>query len=128
MSKFIFTLTVAALTLGTFAQENDSTTEHRRSHERGRMHERGKKHEHGRMQGRRRSHEHDNMQRSGQRIDASMARFTDSRFRPGEGNVAVKGGAFDSKRTECRTETRTESSKANSGYPKVTFRVIREDR
>ena len=46
----------------------------------------------------------------------------------GEGNVAVKGGAFDSKRTECRTEARTESRRAASGYPNVTFRVIREDR
>ena len=41
---------------------------------------------------------------------------------------AVKGGAFDSKRTECRTEARTESRNAASGYPNVTFRVVREDR
>ena len=40
----------------------------------------------------------------------------------------VKGGAFDSKRTECRTEARTESRKADTGYPNVTFRVVREDR
>ena len=46
----------------------------------------------------------------------------------GGGNVAVKGGAFDSKRTECRTEARTESRDAASGYPNVTFRVVREDR
>ena len=46
----------------------------------------------------------------------------------GEGNVAVKGGAFDSKRTECRTEARTESRKASAGYPNVTIRVVREDR
>ncbi|MBR5331104.1 MAG: hypothetical protein IKV13_06400 [Akkermansia sp.] len=46
----------------------------------------------------------------------------------GEGNVAVKGGAFNSKRTECRTEARSESRKVNSGYPNVTFRVVREDR
>ena len=46
----------------------------------------------------------------------------------GEGSVAVKGGAFDSKRTECRTEARTESRKANTGYPNATFRVVREDR
>ena len=45
----------------------------------------------------------------------------------GKGNVAVKGGAFDSKRTECRTEARTESRKASSGYPNVSFRVVRED-
>ena len=46
----------------------------------------------------------------------------------GEGNVAVKGGAFDSKRTECRTEARSESRRAATGYPNVTFRVIREGR
>ena len=46
----------------------------------------------------------------------------------GDGMVAVKGGAFDSKRTECRTEARTESRKASAGYPNVTFRVVREDR
>ena len=46
----------------------------------------------------------------------------------GDGMVAVKGGAFDSKRTECRTEARTESRKAGAGYPNVTFRVVREDR
>ncbi len=40
----------------------------------------------------------------------------------------VKGGAFDSKRTECRTEARTESRKPAAGYPNVTFRVVREDR
>ena len=45
-----------------------------------------------------------------------------------EGNVAVKGGAFDSKRTECRTEARTESRKSDDGYPNVTIRVVREDR
>ena len=46
----------------------------------------------------------------------------------GEDGFAVKGGAFDSKRTECRTEARTESRKADVGYPNVTFRVIREDK
>ena len=46
----------------------------------------------------------------------------------GDGMVAVKGGAFDSKRTECRTEARTESRKAGACYPNVTFRIIREDR
>ena len=44
------------------------------------------------------------------------------------GGCAVKGGAFDSKRTECRTEARTESRKAASGYPNVSFRVVREGR
>ena len=46
----------------------------------------------------------------------------------GDGMVAVKGGAFDSKRTECRTEARTESRKASAGYPNVTIRVVREER
>ena len=46
----------------------------------------------------------------------------------GGGMVAVKGGAFDSKRTECRTEARMESRRADIGHPNVTFRVIREDR
>ena len=46
----------------------------------------------------------------------------------GEGNVAVKGGAFDSKRTECRTEARTESRKSDVGYSNVTIRVVREDK
>ena len=46
----------------------------------------------------------------------------------GEGGRAVKGGAFDSKRTECRTEARVESRKADEGYPNVSFRVLREDR
>ena len=45
-----------------------------------------------------------------------------------DGMVAVKGGAFDSKRTECRTEARAESRKVAAGYPNVTFRVAREDR
>ena len=40
----------------------------------------------------------------------------------------MKGGAFDSKRTECRTEARGESRKVGEGYPNVTFRVVREDR
>lgn len=44
------------------------------------------------------------------------------------GTVAVKGGSFDSKRTECRTEARTESRKADAGYHNVTFRIVREDR
>ena len=46
----------------------------------------------------------------------------------GEDGFAVKGGAFDSKRTDCRTEARTESRKADAGYPNVTFRVIREEK
>ncbi|MGN0833319.1 MAG: hypothetical protein ACI4RD_06685 [Kiritimatiellia bacterium] len=46
----------------------------------------------------------------------------------GTGRVAVKSGAFDSKRTQCRTEARTESRPANAGHPNVTLRVVREDR
>ena len=46
----------------------------------------------------------------------------------GEGSVAVKGGAFDSKRAECRTEVRTESRKSAERYPNVTFRVVRQDK
>ena len=46
----------------------------------------------------------------------------------GGGMVAVKGGAFDSKHTECRTEARMESRRADIGHPNVKFRVIREGR
>ena len=46
----------------------------------------------------------------------------------GGNGCAVKGGAFDSKRTECRTEARSESRKATAGYSTVTFRVVREER
>lgn len=38
---------------------------------------------------------------------------------------AVKGGAWNSKRTDCRTEYREESRNQNSGYPNVGFRVVR---
>ena len=44
------------------------------------------------------------------------------------GANAVKGGAFDSRRTECRTEARSESRKADSSYHNVTIRIIRECR
>ena len=44
------------------------------------------------------------------------------------GKNAVKGGAFDSKRTACRTEARAECRSAGSGYANVTLRVVREDR
>ena len=46
----------------------------------------------------------------------------------GKGLNGVKGGAFNSKRTECRTEARFESRKAVAGYPNVTFRIVREDK
>ena len=39
---------------------------------------------------------------------------------------AVKGGSWDSARTECRTEERTESRNLNKGYNNVGFRVVRE--
>lgn len=39
---------------------------------------------------------------------------------------AVKGGAWDSKRTDCRTEYREEGRNPNKGYNNVGFRVIRE--
>ena len=45
-----------------------------------------------------------------------------------DGGHIVKGGAFDSKRTDCRTEARSEARKPKSGYPNVTLRLIREDR
>ena len=41
---------------------------------------------------------------------------------------AVKGGAFDSRRTDCRTEARSEARVEGQGYSNVTFRVVREDR
>ena len=44
------------------------------------------------------------------------------------GGRAVKGGAFDSPRTACRTEARTESRDPAKGYQNVTLRVVREDR
>ena len=42
------------------------------------------------------------------------------------GTKAVKGGAWNSKRTDCRTEYRNEGRNPNSGYDNVGFRVIRE--
>ncbi|MBR5550017.1 MAG: hypothetical protein IKU71_09880 [Kiritimatiellae bacterium] len=50
MNKFIITLAVAALALGALAQDNDSSAERGRSHERGRMQGRGRSRERGRMQ------------------------------------------------------------------------------
>lgn len=38
---------------------------------------------------------------------------------------AIKGGAWDSKRTECRTENRNAARNLNNGYGNVGFRVIR---
>lgn len=39
---------------------------------------------------------------------------------------AVKGGAYDSPRTSCRTENRNESREQNTSYANVGFRVICE--
>ena len=39
---------------------------------------------------------------------------------------AVKGGAWDSRRTECRTESRGVGRNPNRGYTNVGFRVVRE--
>ena len=38
---------------------------------------------------------------------------------------AVKGGAWDAKRTSCRTEERSEKRVTNQGYANVGFRVVR---
>jgi hypothetical protein len=40
--------------------------------------------------------------------------------------MAVKGGAWDSPKTDCRTEYRAESRQGDTGYLNVGFRVIRE--
>ena len=41
--------------------------------------------------------------------------------------MAVKGGAWDSRRTNCRTEARDEGREPGRGYANVGFRVVRED-
>ena len=41
---------------------------------------------------------------------------------------AVKGGAWNSRRTECRTESRGVSRDPGQGYANVGFRVVREDK
>ena len=43
----------------------------------------------------------------------------------GRDGLAVKGGAWDSGRTACRTEQKGEGRAAERAYPNVTFRVIR---
>ncbi|MBR4171487.1 MAG: SUMF1/EgtB/PvdO family nonheme iron enzyme [Kiritimatiellae bacterium] len=45
----------------------------------------------------------------------------------GEGKNAVKGGAFDSKRTDCRTEAKNTAKDTSKGYPNVTMRLVREE-
>ena len=42
-----------------------------------------------------------------------------------DGTKAIKGGAWDSKRTDCRTENREIGRNLNNGYSNVGFRVIR---
>jgi len=41
-------------------------------------------------------------------------------------NLAVKGGAWNTKRTECRTENRKEERNLSKGYNNVGFRIIKE--
>lgn len=41
---------------------------------------------------------------------------------------AVKGGAWDSRRTDCRTEARGTGRNPDQGYSNVGFRVVRESR
>jgi len=45
---------------------------------------------------------------------------------PKNGGYAVKGGAFDSPRMKCRTETRDETRNGATGYANVCFRLVRE--
>ena len=45
----------------------------------------------------------------------------------GEKLNVVKGGAFDSKRTECRTELKGVGRNPSKGYRNVGFRVVRVD-
>ena len=42
------------------------------------------------------------------------------------GKRAVKGGAWDSRRTECRTEARGTGRDPKTGHANVGFRVVRE--
>ena len=43
-----------------------------------------------------------------------------------KGQRAVKGGAWDSRRTDCRTEARGTGRDPERGYANVGFRVVRE--
>ena len=51
---------------------------------------------------------------------------TDRAAQGGQPVKAVKGGAFDSPRTSCRTEKRDDGRQAAQGYANVGFRVVRE--
>ena len=42
-----------------------------------------------------------------------------------KGENYVKGGAFDSKRMDCRTEAMEESRKVSGRYANVGFRLVR---
>lgn len=46
----------------------------------------------------------------------------------GNGKNAVKGGAFDSRRTDCRTESKNAAQDPAKGYPNVTMRLVRESK
>lgn len=46
----------------------------------------------------------------------------------GKGRNAVKGGAYNSDRMECRTEVRDKGLRSTKGYENVGFRVVREDK
>ena len=46
--------------------------------------------------------------------------------RDSDNNMAVKGGAFDSSKTDCRTEYRDESRDSSLCYNNVGFRIIKE--
>jgi len=45
-----------------------------------------------------------------------------------DGKNAVKGGAFDSRRTDCRTEAKNTAKASFRGYPNVTIRLVRESK
>ena len=46
--------------------------------------------------------------------------------RASKNKLAVKGGAWNTPRTECRTENRNETRNADQRYRTVGFRIIRE--
>lgn len=46
----------------------------------------------------------------------------------GAGRRAVKGGAWSTPRTDCRTECRTFARKESAGHPDVGFRIVKESK
>ena len=62
------------------------------------------------------------------RTGASRAAASERRGEDAQVQHDCGEGAFDSKRTACRTEARTECRPATSGYANVTMRVVREDK